>query len=162
MINLKTPSWCDVKGSPPPTTKPGFITKASREPCHVCGMSSKQVFEAGWTCLNEKCTNFSTNHNVHQGTRSWNPAFVNERNEWPEYIKPPMPLKPAPPINSLNGSLMETSLQAWKGMVCRDCGRCNSRTLHQQRRSRRLASQLQRGSAELGIQEPRPPKRDLS
>ena len=127
MIDLKTPSWCGVKGSPQPTITPDFITKAPRETCHVCGTSSKQVFEAGWTCLNETCTNFSTNHNVHQGTRAWNPAFMNERNEWPEYIKPPMPLKP----------------------------------LHQRRRSRRPASQLQRGSAKLGIQEPRPPKRDL-
>ena len=128
MINLKTPSWCGVKGSPQPTTAPDFVTKAPRETCYACGVSSKQVFAEGWTCLNETCTNFSTNHNVHQGTRSWNPVFINERNEWPEYIKPPMPLKPAPPTNSLNGSLMETSLQAWKGMVCRDCGRCNSRT----------------------------------
>ena len=56
MINLKTPSWCGVKGSPPPTITPDFITKATRETCHVCGISSKQVFEAGWTCLNETFT----------------------------------------------------------------------------------------------------------
>ena len=128
MIDLKTPSWCGVKGSPLPPTTLDFISKASLLTCPICDIPSKQVFASGWTCLNETCANFSTTDNGHQGPRAWNPAFLNERNEWPQYIKPPMPLKPAPPTNCLNGSLMETSWQAWKGMVCRDCGRCNSRT----------------------------------
>ena len=70
MIDLKTPSWCGVKESRQPTTTPDFITKAPRETCHVCGISSKQDFEAGWTYLNETSTKFSTNDDIHQGTRA--------------------------------------------------------------------------------------------
>ena len=128
-IDLKSPSWWGIRGSPLPTRTPDYTTKATVETCSTCGGSHKQVSTVGWMCLNETCANFSTiDGQVHQGAASRNAAFINERNEWPAHIKAPMQLKPALPAALLDGSLMETSVQAWKGMVCRDCGRCNSRT----------------------------------
>ena len=101
------------------------------------------MFAAGWACLNEACTEFSTVNGIDQGNRIWNPAFIayscinynahhvgspeTERKKWPAHIKAPIPIKPAPPTAPQDGSLMETSLKAWKGMVCPVCGRCNSR-----------------------------------
>ena len=129
MINLKTPSWCGIYGSPSPAATPDYATKAPLKTCTTCGMASKQMFAAGWMCLNDTCKSFSADEGkVQQGLRAWNPAFINERNKWPAHIKAPMQPKPPLPTNPLNGSLEDTSAKAWKGMVCRDCGRCNSRT----------------------------------
>ncbi|KAF6226736.1 hypothetical protein HO173_012339 [Letharia columbiana] len=129
MLDLKTPSWCGIHGSSLPTPTPDYSTKASLKTCTTCNTSSKEVSTAGWMCLNETCANFSIiNGQADQEAPTWNPAFIDERNKWPAHIKAPLQLKPAPPNGLLNASLMETSLQAWKGMVCRDCGRCNSRT----------------------------------
>ena len=127
MVNLKSPSWCGIKGAPLPG-KPDYGTKASEEVCDSCGTASKQVLTTGWTCLNEDCAKFSLIDKTPQVARAWNPAFINERTKWPAHIKAPMMIKPEPPTAPLGGSLMETSQQAWKGMVCRECGRCNSRT----------------------------------
>ena len=128
MLDLSTPGWCGIQGAPLPPVSPDFTTKAPILTCSTCQVPSKQVLAAGWACLNETCTKFSTVNGISQGARAWNPAFLNERNKWPAHIKPPMAIKPAPPTAPLDGSLMETSLKAWKGMVCPHCGRCNSRT----------------------------------
>ena len=128
MLDLSSPSWCGIQGSPLPPLTPDFTTKALILTCSSCQVPSKQVFAAGWACLNETCTKFSTVNGVNWGVRTWNPAFINERNKWPAHIKAPMAVKPAPPTAPRDGALMETSLKAWKGMVCPHCGRCNSRT----------------------------------
>ena len=128
MLDLSSPSWFGIQGAPLPPVTPDFTTKAPILTCSSCQVSSKQVFAAQWTCLNEFCPEFSTMNGNNQGARSWNPAFINERNKWPAHIIPPMAIKPAPPTAPLDGSLTETSVKAWKGMVCPNCGRCNSRT----------------------------------
>ena len=127
MLDLSSPSWCGIQGAPLPPVSPDFTTKALVVTCSSCHVPSKQVFAAGWTCLNEVCTQFSTGNGINQINRIWNPAFINERNKWPADVKAPMAIKPAPPTAPLDGSLMETSLKAWKGMVCPVCGRSNSR-----------------------------------
>ena len=79
MIDLKTPSWCGVKGSAPPPTTPDFTTMAPRVTCHTFGFPSKQVFAARWTCLDETCTNSSTSEeeaedqqaNCKEAAQSW-------------------------------------------------------------------------------------------
>lgn len=129
MIDLKAPSWWGIKASPPFTQKPSYTTKALVHACPNCGTSSKQISTAGWKCLNVSCAEFSVlNEQCQQGAPAWNPAFLNERSKWPVSIKAPLQIKPAPPKTLPDGSLMGTSFQAWKGMVCPDCGRCNSRT----------------------------------
>ena len=129
MIDLETPSWWGIKGAPLPPSIPDYTTKALLKTCPSCGSSSKQVSSAGWMCLDETCESFSAvNGKIHQGPSSLNPAFINERNIWSAQRKAPLRVKPGLPEALEDGNLMETSLQAWKGMVCRDCGRCNSRT----------------------------------
>ena len=128
MIDLKTPSWWGIQGSPLPTLTPDYTTKAFVRTCNTCRTPSKQVSAAGWMCLNETCAKFSTIYGkVPMGAPALNPVFINERNKWSSRIIVPMGLKPAPPTGILDGSFTETSSQAWKGMVCPDCGRCNSR-----------------------------------
>ena len=126
MLDLKSPSWCGVQGAPLPPRRPDFTSKAQVSTCASCHAPSKQVFAAGWACLNETCPKFANGAN--QAARAWNPVFIGERNRWPAHIIAPMQIKPPPPTAPLDGALVETSLQAWKGMVCPQCGRCNSRT----------------------------------
>ena len=129
MIDLKEPSWWGIKGSPLPTHTPNFISKALVKTCTTCGILSKQISAAGWMCLNESCASFSRiNGQYSQEAPAYNPAFISERNRWPAHIKAPLKVKPTPPTGTLSNSLMETSLASWKGMVCVDCGGCNSRT----------------------------------
>ena len=129
MIDLKTPSWWGVMGSKVPTRAPDYTTKALMKVCIACGVKSKQRYAPGWICLNEECKNFSTlDGKAISKPPAYSPAFIAERNKWPRKIKAPLPLKPAPPTTLLDHPEMETSLAAWKGMVCPACGRCNSRT----------------------------------
>ena len=130
MIDLQSPSWWGVQGSPLPPKRPDYTSRASVRTCSICQTSSKEVLAAGWLCLNEKCTDFFTlNGRVYEGPRAWNQSFLTERNEWPANSIPPFDIKPAPPTQLVDGTMKDqTSLQAWKGMVCEDCGRCNSRT----------------------------------
>ena len=129
IIDLETPSWWGVQGSPLPTQKSDFTTKALVRVCTVCGIESKQRHALGWACLNESCARFSeTDGHVPQQATIWNPAFVGERTKWPTHVKPCLQIKPAPPMGLSDGSLKGTSSSAWKGMVCPICGRCNSRT----------------------------------
>lgn len=128
-IDLKTPSWWGVKGSPLPTRRPDFITKALVQTCSTCGTSSKQRYAPGWMCSNESCASFSKiNGEAVSEPPAYNPAFLKERNKWPRHIIAPFPLKPEPPIAYVNNPEMETSASAWKGMVCPKCGGCNSRS----------------------------------
>ena len=126
MINLRDPSWCGIKGAPLPPSTPDFTTRALVQTCSACDQSSKQIFAAEWTCLNKTCKKFSKVKGTAQA-RQWNPDFINERSNWLAKVKAPLKVKPPPPTAPLDGTLMETSLKAWKGMVCPKCGRCNSR-----------------------------------
>ena len=129
MIDLKLPSWWGVKGSPLPAQTPDYITKALVQTCSACETSSKQRYAPGWMCLIETCASFSkTNGQAASEPLAFSPAFIAERTKWPAHIKAPFPLKPAPPTAHLNNPEMETSLSAWKGMVCPFCGGCNSRS----------------------------------
>ena len=128
MIDLVTPSWFGVQESPLPPQEPDFTTKAKRETCPTCHKSYKQVFDDGWMCLNATCSSFSSlDGRNYDGSRAWNPKFLNERNKWVKKIIPPMKLIPDTPATRLKESLMGTSISAWNGMVCPKCGRCNSR-----------------------------------
>lgn len=128
MINLKAPSWFGIKGSPCPAPNPDFSTKADAKTCPTCDISSKHIFDDGWICLNETCPDFSLRSGtLYNGSRGWNPMFLNERNEWRYHEIPPMRLMPDVPETMLKVEFRETSIAAWKGMVCPRCGRCNSR-----------------------------------
>jgi hypothetical protein len=56
-INLDEPSWWA------PSVSPGIAADNAQPPtrqCGVCGQVSKEIFTAGWTCLNHKCINHFT------------------------------------------------------------------------------------------------------
>ena len=128
MIDLKTPSWWGVKGSPP-MKMPKIAEKPMVQTCVTCRKPSTQRYAPGWMCDNEKCASFSKiNGQALAEPPAFHPAFLNERHEWPGEVKAPFLPKPAPPTDLMNDPEMSTSPEAWKGMVCPQCGRCNLRT----------------------------------
>lgn len=128
LIDLRRPSWWGVKGYSEPPDMPDYAAKASSVACSTCGVSSKQVDTAGWVCLNEACQDFFILNGEVMTVRSINQALINERTEWPTNIKPPFAIKTPIPTNQLVDPMMETSVSTWKGMICPNCGKCNSRT----------------------------------
>lgn len=129
-INLQEPSWYAAHDSPLPPAERDYVTKAPCQTCTSCEHSWSQIYLAGWMCLNAQCKQ----HFLLDGKicieLTYNPVWWAERTEWPANIKPPFPLKPKPLLADSNVPDLaeETSLAAWKGMVCPKCGRCNSRT----------------------------------
>lgn len=129
-IDLKSKSWWAPSNTPMPPTDRDFVTKTECCTCVKCTVESIQVFQQTWMCLNEACPLFWTvNGGKPPAGLTYNPTFLSERSEWPKRIKPPFPLRPAVFTVDPGHPELAYSLASWKGMVCPNCGRCNSRIL---------------------------------
>jgi hypothetical protein len=124
--DLTEPSWWTTEGET--TTQAdaslNLVPKTARHTCERCGTDSKEIFTAGWFCLNDQCEDYYIFPNgipvVLEGL-TYTPALIQERTpfagEIPS-IKPPVPCH-----NGLHG----TELILRRGFVCPECGCCNRR-----------------------------------
>jgi len=128
-IDLATKSWWAAEGTPDPPKIRDFSIKAIREECVVCDEESAQIFQEGWMCLNEECSEFwFLQGEAAPAKLSYDNRFLRERTEWPKHIKPPFSLRPALlEVDIGNDAGYAVSRVCWKGMACPKCGRCNSR-----------------------------------
>ena len=128
-IDLTSKSWWAVTGSRSPPASPDFLTRAIRRVCGICNHESAQIYVPNWLCLNERCANYWTDNGTKPtAVLTWNPAFIQERTQWPEHIKPPFSEKPEPmKLNVEDGASAVYARSQWKGIVCDNCGRCISR-----------------------------------
>lgn len=128
-IHLDEKSWWAVRGSPPPPHERDFDTKAARLVCNQCHQPSTQVFQQGWTCLNQGCEDFWFINGIQPPQQlTYSAAFLQERKQWPKSLTMPYPLKPEPLKDTGDDAGFAVSRVCWKGMACPKCGRCNSRT----------------------------------
>lgn len=99
--------------------------KASLKECRECHTTSKQIYQQGWMCLNEKCKlHWTLNGKKPAGDLDFHEGFKMERTAFVGFM-PPHSLIPRLP----NASTSQTvTRQCWKGFVCPKCGRCNQRT----------------------------------
>lgn len=125
-IELETKGWWAPKGSPLPSPARIFDVRAPFTNCSRCQTTSKQVFQDGWMCLNEKCVDFFTLNGLTPPNLSYSAEFLNERSPWPKSIKLSS-LKPEPLKFDQGNASFNYFRAGWKGMVCPQCGRCNSR-----------------------------------
>jgi len=123
--DLAKPSWwtCHLDGEATVLPSPEIYT-TSRS-CSDCLAESKDMFTAGWTCLNHKCSLFfrfpSIGADLDISTLAYTDAFLNERSP---FIGPLPKLKPdIPSFAGLHGT--EKVLRG--GFVCPDCGYCSRR-----------------------------------
>ena len=127
-LDTSKPSWyrpvsTDAKVVEPPT---GLALPVKT--CITCSKSCPQVYLIDWMCTNPKCTAFwemSNGQDAPYGDLDYHPAFLLHRTKW-EREDPPFSLNPGvPQIGHHFGDNL--SLVNTKGIVCPDCGRCNSR-----------------------------------
>ncbi|MCJ1286510.1 hypothetical protein MMC26_005856 [Xylographa opegraphella] len=128
-IDRKTKSWWAPKGSPEPFPSLTLPPRAYEELCSMCRVSSKQIFEHRWMCLNENCSEFwKIQGEEVTYSLTYNPVFLEERTNWPKEIKPPYGLAPRLlQPNSPDEASYAYNRAGWKGIVCPKCKRCTSR-----------------------------------
>lgn len=121
--NLSTKSWWAASGTALPADDRDFESRATKEQCPECSVTSSQVYKVGWVCLNEKCSErFElAGHQITDYT--YNPNFLNERFDWNRKHEMALVEEPMP-----NGDERAFSRVGWAGLVCARCGRCNSAT----------------------------------
>ncbi len=127
-LNLAEDSWWMPPG-------PSLLPQAPDESIHMalasclyCNQTSEQIYTEAWMCLNEHCPAFWTiDRAPPQGPLVYTDAFLNERRGWAPNRQPPFSLRPPLPTPDDRDPASAVSRGAWKGIVCPDCGRCNSR-----------------------------------
>ena len=116
------------KDHPSRPNPPIYAPAATRTICPSCNIESIQIFQF-WMCLNEHCGSFWTiNGDSPTEELEYNPQFLEERTAWPQNVRAPFEIVPQLPYrNSESADSDAFSRLHWKGVVCRRCGRCNSR-----------------------------------
>ena len=126
-IDLASKSWWAPKGSPDP--RPDFSVEMTKNKCMYCAKSSKAIFEK-WVCLNSDCAHFWKYENGKSPSKDskYSRAFLAERTEWSSHILPAYKIKPdLLELGNNDEASFAYSRTGWKGIVCPNCGRCNSR-----------------------------------
>lgn len=121
--DLNEPSWWVPESADAPN--PTAVTpKASVAACGKCETPSKEMFTAGWFCLNHRCEHyyvFPDGAAVDPKGLTYTEAFINERTAFVGEV--PSVIPAIPDYSGLHG----TELAMRRGLVCPDCGCCNRR-----------------------------------
>ncbi|KAL8631966.1 hypothetical protein Q9189_002342 [Teloschistes chrysophthalmus] len=122
-FDLGEEAWWMPKDSPVRSGPVDYTTKAARQTCSVCMKSQPVVFTQGFVCLDQSCGKFwSLNGNIltNNDPLTYNPAWLAERTEWPQGIRPPFALRPQPlPLSGAQKDpTFATMRAAYKGIVC--------------------------------------------
>lgn len=120
--DLTEPSWW-MPQSHNPHQNAGVLATPKTE-CEKCGTQSKEIFTAGWFCLNHLCEQYYVFPNgaaVKPKGLAYTDAFLHERTPFMGEI--PF-IRPAVPDHA---GLHGTELALRRGFVCPDCGCCNRR-----------------------------------
>lgn len=128
-LDTSKPSWYHpVPAESGEPESPADAIELPMRTCPECSKSCPQVYLIDWVCTNSKCTAFwqmSNGQPAPYGDLDYHPAFLLQRTPWEREI-PPFDLNPGvPQIGQHFGDNL--SLVNTKGIVCPDCGRCNSR-----------------------------------
>ncbi|KAI9828288.1 MAG: hypothetical protein M1819_006626 [Sarea resinae] len=121
------PSWwspADPGLQPLPAQYPDPVENE----CYLCHQSCPQVYNQGWMCLNHKCKAFwKMDGWATPGELSYDLRFLKQRRTNPTmatcYQLQPSIFHEDPQVEFGHN----VSRAAWKGFVCPQCGRCNSR-----------------------------------
>ncbi|KAL2161356.1 hypothetical protein VTH06DRAFT_8578 [Thermothelomyces fergusii] len=92
--------------------------------CEHCNTPSKEIFTAGWFCLNHKCEHyfvFPTGIAVDLANLAYTDAFLNERTPFTGIIP-----SVKPPVHDFEGH-HGTEIALRRGFVCPECGCCSRR-----------------------------------
>ncbi|KAH7366647.1 hypothetical protein BKA66DRAFT_536220 [Pyrenochaeta sp. MPI-SDFR-AT-0127] len=132
-FNTRQKSWWQPKDIREPLDL-GSLQPPVENTCEICGKNSSQVYLNGWMCLKPACKAFwsltatdGMPYEPDEALLLYDPRFLKQRTPWHnddhEY-----------PLTSNTAKLSgysvpgeDTSQAFWLGMVCPQCGCCNSR-----------------------------------
>lgn len=127
--DLNSPSWWypadRAAGDRFGYALPGQV-QAKQANCSQCGVTSKQMFEQAWTCMNRACpVFFNFPAGVRKDLLQYDADFLRERT--PYQGSPTDPLMPPLPATEYKDDKYGTEQEFRKGMVCHRCGCCVDR-----------------------------------
>lgn len=128
-LNSKKASWWQPAGTTE-VAKPGSLESPVMKACSKCFQMSQQVYAQGWMCLQADCDMFwklPSLQEPEEQSLTYDPRFLKQHTPWPnDDIELPLGSMNAElPDNAVIGE--DCSRAHWSGIVCPDCGRCNSR-----------------------------------
>lgn len=137
-LNTQKKSWWRPVDEQDPVEL-GVLEPPVEKDCDCCGKSSIQIYLNGWMCLQPSCaafwnlvngSSFGSYHQSQEPTEAslvYDPRFLKQKTVWPN-DNHDYPLGSNPPgISNYAIPGEDTSQAFWSGIVCSDCGRCNSR-----------------------------------
>ncbi|KAF9641004.1 Oxoglutarate/iron-dependent oxygenase [Lasiodiplodia theobromae] len=122
-------SWWASSAGPEPTII-GKQAPPETRTCSHCHLESQQVYLQGWMCLQASCPQFwklDSGYEPQEAGLLYDPRFLKQHTPW-SHSSIPQPLRPN--CFALGPTPMlgdDVSWAAAKGLVCPQCGRCNSR-----------------------------------
>jgi hypothetical protein len=127
-LSRAEPSWYSAAPENIVAPPPGTDLELPIKTCTACDKSCPQVYLIDWVCTNPDCTAFwemSNGQNAPTGDLDYHPAFLLHQTTW-ERENEPFNLNPGvPKIGEHFGDNLSAVMT--RGIVCPECGRCNSR-----------------------------------
>lgn len=124
-VDLVTKSWwAPVGSSPPPANRDLEEFKTISAVCILCHETSKEIYTAGWTCLNQKCEAHFHFSDADHGKLDYNENFMNERTRFDGNCDEPLtpPLITNEEIQLLD--MFGVERYCARGLVCPICKGC--------------------------------------
>ncbi|KAJ2904878.1 hypothetical protein MKZ38_006919 [Zalerion maritima] len=129
-VDLNRPSWWAPANDPTANTYVPGQYVASIKQCATCGEASKQIFSAGWACLNKKACRdyFNFGFLVDVDALTYSNDFLCERTAFTHTADTQLPaLVPELPLSPNGVDTFGTEKEYFNGIVCRLCGCCSRR-----------------------------------
>lgn len=132
-LNLQKESWWRPEKEEPVDLS--ALEPPHEQTCHRCKEKSPQIYLNGWMCLQDDCNMFWRiinslslgSHEPDEASLIYDPRFLKQKTPWPnDNTEYPLAFN-APEISTHAVAGEDTSQAFWSGMVCPDCGKCNSR-----------------------------------
>lgn len=137
-LNMQKESWWRPENEET-VVELGALEPPNEQTCRSCKKSSTQIYLNGWMCLQPSCESFwriirdstlgshTISHEPDEASLIYDPRFLKQKTPWPnddtEYH-----LAFNAPETSTHAIAGENTSQAfWSGIVCPECGKCNSR-----------------------------------
>ncbi|KAF2029162.1 hypothetical protein EK21DRAFT_36524, partial [Setomelanomma holmii] len=137
-LNTKKPSWWTPEGQYS-FLDPGSLGLPVKQTCASCQITSTQVYLNGWMCLQPNCSIFwqfggsspsgtrKTTNEPNEASLIYDPRFLKQKTPWPNDDSDYPLQSNSTELSSYSTPGEDTSQAFWAGMVCPECGRCNSR-----------------------------------
>ncbi|KAG9228506.1 hypothetical protein BJ875DRAFT_477330 [Amylocarpus encephaloides] len=123
-IDLHNQSWWAPVGSCAPSP-PQFGARCTEAACIACREMSKEIYNAGWACLDQACGEFfKFPTDLDNSTLDYNAEFLAERTPYPGRNPGPLtpPLLTEEDVKRMGVTGVEREFKG--GIVCQDCGCC--------------------------------------